>query len=120
MGPTTSAQVQRLAGNVLRLGRVRRGWSQRELAAAAGVAPSTVGRIESGAVQPSLPTLAKLLAAADAELRVQVVDYDAHDDLLDAEQGRLEPAELAARTAVLDAFIEALRGTARAPTAAGG
>jgi transcriptional regulator with XRE-family HTH domain len=87
MGPTRSGQVQRMAGNVLRLARVRRGWSQRDLAAAARVAPSTVGRIESGAVQPTLPTLARLLAAADAELRVGMVDYDSHDDLLDAERG---------------------------------
>ena len=118
MGLTTTRHVQRMAGNLLRLARARRGWSQRQLAAAAGVAASTVGRIESGAVQPTLPTLARLLAAADAELRIQVLDYDPHDDLLDAEQGGLDPAELAARTAVVDGFVEVLRGAERVPTAA--
>ena len=91
MGVTTKQHVQRMAGNLLRLARARRGWSQRQLAAAAGVAASTVGRIESGAVQPTLPTLARLLAAANAELRVQVLDYDAHDDLLDPRAGSPGP-----------------------------
>lgn len=66
------------AGNLLRLARIERGWSQRQLAAEAGVAHSTVARIESGAVQPSLPSLARLLAAADLELRLRLEQQGAH------------------------------------------
>lgn len=49
MGPTKSTAVDRLAGNVLRLARLERGMTQRELADVAGVAQSTIARIESGA-----------------------------------------------------------------------
>lgn len=44
MGPTKSAVVDRLAGNVLRLARLERGMTQRELADVAGVAQSTIAR----------------------------------------------------------------------------
>lgn len=47
-GPTTQRYTARLAGNLLRLARAQRGWSQRQLAEAAGVPVSTVARIESG------------------------------------------------------------------------
>jgi transcriptional regulator with XRE-family HTH domain len=63
-------------GNLLRIARARTGMSQRELAEAAGVAQSTIGRIESGARQPSLPVPARILAAVDLELRITVEDYD--------------------------------------------
>ena len=61
MGPTKSAVVDRLAGNVLRLARLERGMTQRELADVAGVAQSTIARIKSGARQPSLPLIARVL-----------------------------------------------------------
>jgi transcriptional regulator with XRE-family HTH domain len=89
MGPTTTAHVERLAGNVLRIARARAGLSQRELAAAAHVPQSTIARIESGTRQPSLPVLARILAAIDLELRITVADYDAHDDILDGDVARL-------------------------------
>ncbi len=79
----------RLAGNVLLLARMRRGWTQRQLADAAGVPVSTVSRIETGARQPSLVTLSRLLAAADLELRHHLEDYDDHDDVLDARRAAL-------------------------------
>lgn len=111
MGPTTSRHVQRMAGNLLRLGRAQRGWSQRRLASAAGVAHSTVARIESGAVQPSLPLLARLLAAADLELRVRIEPYDDHDDVLDR-LGERFPQRQAKADAARDATLAAL-GSAR-------
>jgi transcriptional regulator with XRE-family HTH domain len=107
MGPTTARHVQRMAGNVLRLARLERGWSQRRLAEVAGVAHSTVARIESGAVQPSLPTLARLLAAADLELRLRVEPYDDHDDVLDRLTQRF-PDRQAQADAVRDATLAAL------------
>jgi DNA-binding XRE family transcriptional regulator len=59
-GPTTRRYTERLAGNLLRLARQRRSWSQRQLVEAAGVPVSTVARIESGARQPSLDTISRL------------------------------------------------------------
>jgi transcriptional regulator with XRE-family HTH domain len=48
--------------------------SQRELATAAGVSRSTVGRVESGTLTPSLETLLRLLGVAG--LRLVVTDED--------------------------------------------
>ncbi len=50
--------------------------SQRELARRAGVAPSTVARVESGAIVPTLPAFERMLAVAG--LRLVVVDDDGH------------------------------------------
>lgn len=75
-GPTTQLHTERLAGNMLRLARQRRGWTQRQLASAVGVPVSTVARIESGTRQPSLVTISRLLAAADLELRARIEAYD--------------------------------------------
>ena len=67
--------------------------SQRELAEAAGLPQSTIARIESGARQPSLPVLARIVAAVDLELRSTVEDYDSHGKVLDAEVARLTRAQ---------------------------
>lgn len=61
------------AGTVLRIARAKKGVSQRELAAAAAVPPSTIAKIESGHRQPTYPTLAKILASIDFGLTVQLV-----------------------------------------------
>lgn len=90
-GPTTLGYTERWAANLLRDARVRRGWSQRRLADAAGVPASTVARIESSTRQPSLITLSRLLAAADLELRIRVDEYDDHDDVLDARRAATSP-----------------------------
>lgn len=108
-GPTKAQDIQHWAGNILRVARAKRGLTQRQLAASAGVARSTVGRIESGAVQPTIPTLAKLLAAIDLELRVRIEECDDHDDVLDKTTASLTPAELAARFGKQDAFLAELR-----------
>ncbi|WP_249522661.1 helix-turn-helix transcriptional regulator [Modestobacter marinus] len=84
MGPTTTRNTERLAGNLLRLARAKAGVTQAQLAELAEVPRSTVERIEAGTRQPSLLTLSKLLAAVDLEMRVRVDDYDDHDDILDA------------------------------------
>ena len=109
MGPTTLHNTQRLAGNLLRLARIRRHLTQRQLAAAAGVSPSTIGRIESGAVQPSLPMLAKLLAAVDLDLRIRLEEYDDHDDVLDRLAERFPERQVKAE-ASRDAILSALSG----------
>ena len=97
MGLTTADHVNRMAGNLLRIARVQVGISQRQLAAAAGVAQSTIARIESGARQPSLPLLAKILAAVDLQPRITLEAYDPHDDVLDSLDKGLTPAQRAKR-----------------------
>jgi len=91
--PTAQRNTDRMAGNLLRLARIERGWSQRSLADAAGVPVSTVARIESGARQPSLITISRLLAAAGLELRTRLEPYDDHDDVLDARRSALTPEQ---------------------------
>ena len=82
-GLRTRQAHRELAGSLVRLARAQRGWSQRELAEAARVPTSTVGVIETGGRQPSLPVLLRLLAAADLDLRLHLAPYDDHDDALD-------------------------------------
>jgi transcriptional regulator with XRE-family HTH domain len=83
--------------------------SQRQLAEASGVPQSTIARIESGARQPSLPLLARILAAVDLEPRITLEQYDAHDDVLDADDSRLDGAQRAARRVAQDKFVAELR-----------
>jgi transcriptional regulator with XRE-family HTH domain len=84
MGPTTTRAVEQFAGSLLKLARLEKGLSQRELAAAAGMPHTTIAKIESGARQPSWPVLCRILAAADLEPRVRLEPYDNHDDVLDS------------------------------------
>ncbi|MFC8850134.1 MULTISPECIES: helix-turn-helix domain-containing protein [unclassified Micromonospora] len=60
------------AAGIIRAVRRRADASQRELAVYAGVHPSTIGRIEAGALTPSIAVLRRLLAAAG--FRLAVVD----------------------------------------------
>lgn len=77
----------------------QRGWSQRQLAEAAGVPVSTVARIESATRQPSLVTISRLLAAADLELRARLEPYD---DVLDARRTALTPEQQAQHAAAFE------------------
>jgi transcriptional regulator with XRE-family HTH domain len=87
------------AAGLVRAARRRADLSQRELALAAGVHGSTVGRIESGHLTPSLEMLLRLLAAAG--LHLAVVDGDGRlvqpmedrDDIRDGAERRY-PAHL--------------------------
>jgi transcriptional regulator with XRE-family HTH domain len=60
---------ERVAGDLVRQARAEKQLTQRSLATAAGVPQSTVARIESGHMQPSLPLLYRVLAAAGAQAR---------------------------------------------------
>jgi predicted nucleotidyltransferase/DNA-binding XRE family transcriptional regulator len=60
------------AGRVLREARLAAGLSQNELARRAGVAQSVISAYESGARDPSLTTLARLVAATGQRLSVAV------------------------------------------------
>jgi len=106
-GATTSAQVERLAANLLKLGRAKAGMSQRELAETAEVGQYTTARIESQTRQPSLPVLAKILAALNLQIRITLADYDSHDDALNAHDARLSAEQRARRHAAQDHFAAA-------------
>lgn len=109
MGPITQANTDALAGNVLKLARIKQGLTQRDLATAAGVAQSTIARIESGTMQPSLPVLCRILAGANLEARIHLEPYDDHDDVLAALDAQLTSEQRAAQTLEQDRFIDALR-----------
>ncbi|TBL42065.1 helix-turn-helix domain-containing protein [Verrucosispora sp. SN26_14.1] len=95
-GPTLGAFP--IAGLVRRVRRIV-GLSQTRMARFARVAPSTVARVESGTLTPSLAVLERLIGAAG--LYLVVVDQDGHvilpmevwDDTLDG-AGRRYPAHL--------------------------
>lgn len=59
------------AASTLRDARRRAGLSQPQLAARAGTSQATVSAYENGRKQPSVETLARLLAAAGAQLTVE-------------------------------------------------
>lgn len=59
-------------GRTVRALREKRGWSQAQLAADAGMTQSAVARFEAGGTVPSLPVLDRLAGALDAELIVRV------------------------------------------------
>lgn len=107
MGPTKTADTERAAANLLKLARLEKDLTQRALATAAGVPHSTVARIESGSMQPTLPLLYRLLAAADLEPRIRLLAYDAHDDVLDALAAR-DPATQAKAERARDDTLTAL------------
>ena len=98
------ADIEQVAANLLKLARLRTGVSQRRLAAAAGVPQSTVARIESGAMQPTLPLLYRLLAAVDLEPRIRLEAYDDHNDVLDRLAAR-DPRRARAAARARDALL---------------
>ena len=55
---------------LLRTARTRAGLTQRSLAARAGVPQSTIGRIETGAIEPRIDTLLRLLHASGHDLEL--------------------------------------------------
>jgi ribosome-binding protein aMBF1 (putative translation factor) len=73
-GATEEYEATRLAyelGRAVRELRERHGWSQSQLAAAAGMTQSAVARFEAGGTVPTLPVLERLAHALDVELAVQ-------------------------------------------------
>ena len=74
-GAAEAYHAARLAyelGRTVRALREQRGWSQAQLAAAAGMTQSAVARFEAGGTVPSLRIVDRLAQALDAELTVQV------------------------------------------------
>lgn len=74
-GAAEAYEAARLAfelGAAVRELRLGRGWSQAELADAAGMTQSAVARFEAGGTVPTLPVLSRLARALDADLTVRV------------------------------------------------
>lgn len=61
--------------------------------------------MQAGTRQPSLPTLSKLLAAVDLDMRIRLESYDDHDDILDANYAAMSPEQRAAIDARHEATI---------------
>ncbi len=74
-GASEAYEAARLAfelGAAVRELRLARGWSQAELASAAGMTQSAVARFEAGGTVPTLPVLGRIARALDADLTVRV------------------------------------------------
>jgi len=74
------------SGALIRQARQRAGLSQAQVARRAGVTQSVVSAYESGARQPSLPMLERLVAATGLELELAVRECGGHESI---EPGRL-------------------------------
>jgi ribosome-binding protein aMBF1 (putative translation factor) len=74
-GAEEAYEAARLAfelGAGVRALRLERGWSQADLASAAGMTQSAVARFEAGGTVPTLPVLGRIARALDADLTVRV------------------------------------------------
>jgi hypothetical protein len=81
-----------VAAGLLRMARLERGLTQRELAGRAGVAQAVIATIESGRRQPTIPTLQRILAGAGLELRFRLEAIDDHDRVLEERRRQMPPA----------------------------
>ncbi len=98
--------------SLLRTARRRAGLTQRQLALRAGTAQSVVARIESGQTSPSADTLARLLAAAGFETRMELAPLAVHEShmLNDVDRIlRLTPDARLRELANVDRFVTAAR-----------
>lgn len=111
-GPTKTADTALIAASILKLARMQSGLSQRALATKAGIPQSTVARIETGTMQPTLPLLYRILAAADLEPRIRIEAYDDHDDVLDALSDKY-PTKQEQMEHARDGALTALKGSQR-------
>ncbi|MEN3612365.1 helix-turn-helix transcriptional regulator [Plantactinospora sp. ZYX-F-223] len=78
-GAVEAYDAARLAfelGRAVRELRERRGWSQTQLAQAAGMTQSAVARFEAGGTVPTLPVLERLAASLDVILKVSFEPRD--------------------------------------------
>ena len=90
------------SARLVRYARQRAGYTQRELARAAGVPQSTVARIENGRLAPRVDTLDRILRATGQTLTLEPVIGIGVDRSQIRELLRLTPGQRA-RLAVADA-----------------
>ncbi|HEX4541313.1 MAG TPA: helix-turn-helix transcriptional regulator [Acidimicrobiales bacterium] len=100
-------EVPSTAAALLQLARLRAGISQRELAERAGVPPTMISAYERDRRQPTLATLLRLLRAAGFDLRMQLVPFDPHDEVLEALEAGRSPTERSRRDREMQAWRQA-------------
>lgn len=57
-------------GNAVLMGRMKRGWSQADLAAAVGTKQANISRIEAGRANPTLDLIQRLCEKLDLDLKL--------------------------------------------------
>ena len=95
--------------NLVREARKRAGLTQAALAERAGVAQSTVARIESGARTPSTDMVERLVGAAGFEIRVGLGEPDAQTRSLFERTLQRTPAERLADATRAARFVQRAR-----------
>ena len=96
---------------LVREARKRAGLTQSALAQRAGVAQSTVARIESGVRRPSTDMVERLVRAAGFEIRVALGDADPQTTSMLERNLRLTPAERLANVVRATRFVQRARAT---------
>lgn len=81
------------AADLLLDARRRTGLSRREVARRAGTSPSTLRGYETGAVEPSVAVLERIIVACGLELRTGLLEPDPHDVELARLSLRRSPVE---------------------------
>ncbi|MGD0055240.1 MAG: helix-turn-helix transcriptional regulator [Acidimicrobiales bacterium] len=89
----TTGTSSTVAGSLLALARVRLNLTQRQLAARAGVAQSTIARIELGRIDPGFESVRRILASVGLEPRIHLESLDDHDQLLIERHSRRSDVE---------------------------
>lgn len=105
------------AAELLRAGRRQRGLSQAQLARRAATTQNYVSRIERGVVEPSLPTLQRLLHAMGLQLRVEVAPLptgNASPQQLRADFQGSTPQQRVADAMTLSEFLTGVEAAAHA------
>lgn len=102
-----------VASGLLRLARHKASLTQRQLAQTAGVTQQAVSAYETGRMEPTIPTLQRLLAAAGLEMRITLEPLT--DDGLDEwmaglPDGTAERAAAMADTRAAQARLRRIRG----------
>jgi hypothetical protein len=93
--------------------RKRAGLTQAELAARVGTTQSAVARIESGAVNPSLDHLTRLVRAAGFDIDVRLVPYDDHDLSMALRNRTLTPEQRLDNMLAVERFAAEMRRAGR-------
>lgn len=82
-------------GNLIYLARRGANLSQRELAMRAKTSQAAIAAYESGKRSPTLETLARIVGAADQELRIRLAPLDDHDGWIKRYEATLPPEVIA-------------------------
>lgn len=111
------------AGQLVREARRRRGLTQADLARRSATTQNYVSRIERGAVEPTLPTIERLLHALGLRLRLGVVALPTGNEdpaKLRADYAASTPEERIAQAMMLSEFLTGVAADAVAGGATGG